>query len=134
MAVIKDIEIFRAGNWNGDDYTERDLDAMVDAFDVVGFKPPVKVGHAEKSGDPAFGWVAGIRRVGDRLIATLKDIPDQLFEMIRQRRYDSVSSEVYWNLNRNGVTYPRVLKAVALLGAEVPAVSDLAPLRDAIVV
>jgi hypothetical protein len=47
--------------------------------------------------------------------------------MIRQRRYNSVSSEAYWNLNRNGKVYPRMRKSAALLGAELPAVSDLAP-------
>jgi hypothetical protein len=131
MNSIANIEIFRAGTWNGDKYTVEDLDDMVANFDLVGYNVPVKLGHSDDPGEPAYGWVAGIRRVGDRLLATLTDIPSQIFDAIANRRFDAVSAEIIWNLKRNGQTFRRALAAIALLGSELPAVAGLKPLRDA---
>lgn len=127
---LDNVEIFRAGVWNGDRYTTKDLDDIVSAFEHTGFKPPLKLGHRENSGDPAYGWVANIRRSGDRIVASFTDLPEPIFEAIKQKRFNSVSSEIFFNLKRNGVVFRRALKAVALLGAEIPAVSGLKPLHD----
>lgn len=127
---LKGVEIFRVGTWNGDKYTRADLDDMVANFERVGFRPPVKLGHREASGAPANGWVRAIRRVGDALVADLMDLPKQIYEAVKTRRFDAVSSEVFWNLKRGGRTFKRALKAIALLGAETPAVSGLKPLRE----
>lgn len=129
---INDVEIFRTGKWNGDDYTEKDLDDIVAAFEKVGYKPPVKLGHKESSGAPAFGWVRSLRRKGDKLVADFMDLPQKIYEAIKARRFDSVSSEIFWNLKRGDQTFRRALKAVALLGSEIPAVADLKPLRDSL--
>ena len=129
---VKGIEIFRTGTWNGDVYTRKDLDEMVRNFKKVGFQVPIKLGHKESSGSPAFGWVEHIKRTGDKLIANFKDLPKKLWKALKDRRFDTVSSEVFWNLERDGKKFRRVLKAVALLGAETPAVSGLAPLRTAV--
>lgn len=127
-AALKGVELFRTGKWNGDQYSARDLDDMVISFDKQGFRVPVKLGHKESSGDRAYGWVENLRRSGDKLVGDLIDIPDKVYDVIKEKGYDAVSSEIFWNLKRNDQTHRRALKAVALLGAEVPAVSDLAPL------
>ena len=127
---LQGVEIFRAGEWNGDKYSRADLDEMVRNFDRVGYRPPVKLGHKAASGAPASGWVKSIRRVGDRLVADLMDLPKQIYEAIKGRRFDAVSAEIFWNLKRSGKTFKRALKAIALLGAETPAVSGLKPLRE----
>ena len=132
MADISDVEIFRTGIWKGDRYTVADLDDMVDAFPLVGFRPPIKLGHLEKSGSPAFGWIRSIKRVGDVLLADFMDLSPQLLKMIKARAFDTVSAEIFWDVTRDGVKFRRVLKAVALLGAETPAVSGLAPLRTVV--
>jgi hypothetical protein len=137
LRIINGVEIFRAGKWNGDDYSVADLDEMVNAFGAVGYQVPLKVGlnpgdlgHAE--GGPAFGYVDRIYRVGDVLCADFRDIPEWLFSRITQdHAYDHVSSEVYWNLHRDEKVFKRALKAVALLGAETPAVSGLKRIREA---
>ena len=123
------VTIFRAGKWNGDTYTERDLDEIVGAFNQVGFRPPLKLGHGDELDAPAYGWVDAVRRVGATLVADLVDLPKRVFEAIRDRRYDSLSAEIFWNVTRNGQKFKRALKAVALLGAQTPAV-DLPPLRE----
>ena len=132
LQKIENVEIFRVGVWNGDKYTRKDLDDMVEAFKGVGFRPPIKLGHAEKPGGPAFGWIENIHRIGDRLIANFMDVPSKLVDAIKSRAFDTVSAEIFWDLSRNGKKFRRVLKAVALLGAETPGVSNLAPLRTVV--
>lgn len=126
--TLTGVEIFRAGKWNQDQYTTDDLDEMVKAFDRVGFQPPVKLGHSTEPGAPAYGWVSKIWRKGEKLLADLAQIPTELYNMIKSGAYRHVSSEIFWQLKRDSQTFPRVLKAVALLGAEVPAVGGLKPL------
>jgi hypothetical protein len=131
--TLREREIFRTGTWNGRKFTRQDLDDIVSAASEVGFKPPLKLGHAEKSGDPAYGWVENIKRVGNRLIADFVDIPDELAAAIKERRFDNVSAEIFFNLRRGmedggAKLFRRALKAVAILGAETPAVSNLKPL------
>ncbi len=130
LMEINGVEIFRSGKWNGDKYDDRDLDDMVENFDKVGFQVPVKLGHREVSGGEAYGWVKALRRMGDKLVADLKDVPAEIHAKIKSRAFDAVSAEIFWDLARNGRKFKRVLKAVALLGSEIPAVSGLKPLRD----
>ena len=132
LHTIRGVEIFAAGEHNGDRYTEKDLDAMVEAFRELDFKPALKVGHAEKPGTPAYGYIDNLRRVGSKLVADFIDVPREIYEQIKRRGFDRVSAEIWWNLRRAGKVFKRVLKAVALLGAEVPAVAGLKPLREVV--
>lgn len=128
--TIKGVEIFAAGKHNGDDYSDKDLDSMVSAFQALDFRPAIKVGHTKDTpGAPAYGWVANLRREGSRLLADFTDMHDSVVDAVRKKSYDRVSSEIYFNLKRGGKTFARALKAVALLGAEVPAVAGLIPLH-----
>ena len=128
--AIKDVEIFATGNHNGDEYTEKDLDDMVVAFGGLDFRPAVKIGHTkDKPGAPSYGWVQNLKRVGNKLYADLTDMHDSVVDAIRSKAYDRVSSEIYFNLKRGDKQFRRALKAVALLGAEVPAVANLVPLH-----
>jgi len=133
-----DAEVFSVGTWNGDKYTAEDLDMMVDSFTKLGevIKPPVKLGHNEdqmkgimKDGLPALGWVKALKRVGDKLIASLTQVPEIVYKAIKAGRYKRVSSEIYWNLKHGGQTFKRVLAGVALLGADIPAVTNLKDLE-----
>jgi hypothetical protein len=127
---LRDAEVLRVGTWNGTPITEADLADMVAAFSRAGFTPPIKIGHGEESDAPAYGWVKNLRKAGDKLLADLVDMPQELHDRIKARRYDTISSEIYQNLKRNGETFRRALKAVAILGAQIPAVSGLKPLRE----
>jgi hypothetical protein len=130
---IQGVEVFAAGTWNGDTYTNADLDEMVRAQAEIGalLKPYLKLGHSKtqtllSSGDlPAAGWMTGLRRQGSKLVADWTDIPKKVYELLRLRAYKRVSSEVLWNVTANGKKYPYALKAVALLGGETPAVQTL---------
>ena len=131
---LKGVEIFRTGRWKGRKFTARDLDAMVATFGIgagkAGFRPPVKLGHFNDSGAPAFGWVGGLTRVGSRLVADLIDLPKQMFDAITDHRFDAVSAEIAFDMEVNDKILPVVLLGIALLGSDIPAVAGLKPLRD----
>lgn len=126
---LRNVEIFRVGTWNGEKFTDSDLNDIVAAFPKQGYRVPIKLGHKESSGDKAFGWVSSIRKQGDKLVADLADLPVKVYEAIKARAYDAVSSEIFSNLRRGDAVFKRALKAVALLGSEIPAVAGLKPLR-----
>jgi hypothetical protein len=132
--TIKDVEIFQVGTHNKDPYTLTDLEGMVRSASEVGFTPPVKIGHMrdddtaallKAEGMPAFGWIKNIRMKGEKLVGDLCEVPRRIAELIRNGAYKRLSAEIYWNFTQNGRTWPRVLKAVSLLGSEVPAVTSL---------
>lgn len=132
LKIIPRVEIFSTGTWNGDAYTEADLDAMIQAFeDNPNFRPPIKFGHTEEQklaqidGMPAIGWVGKIFREGSKLFAELVDIPSKVFDLLQTRAYRKVSSEIYWNIDINGKKYKRMLGGLALLGADLPGVQNL---------
>lgn len=130
LAEILGAEIMRVGTWNGNKFTSKDLEDIATAAPDVGYVPPLKVGHDESIGARAWGWVQNIRLAGEKLVADLMDIPESLAATIKERGYDQLSAEIYLDLDRDGKKFRRALKAVALLGAEVPAVSGLKPLRE----
>lgn len=127
--TIKAVEVFRSGTWNNEKYTNADIDEMIDAYGKAGYIPPVKLGHVDDPAAPAYGWVKNLRRDKDILLADFEDVPDDLVDLIRDGRYDAVSSEIFINMKRDGEKFPHALKAVAILGAHPPGVSSLKPLR-----
>jgi len=135
---IEGVEVFAVGEWNGDKYTEKDLDIMVKAFNETSksWRPPLKLGHdanqtiLQQDGLPAAGWISNLRRIGQKLVADLVDIPKKVFEVIKNKAYDTVSAEIHWNAEVDGNPYKRVLSAVALLGADLPAVTNLQRISD----
>jgi len=107
---IADVEIFEAGihtsaSGQTKRYTEEDLEHIAQNFqglkDVV--KPPVVLGHDEDQamlkaeGLPAAGWVDDVRRMGSKLVASFKNVPEAVRKAIENRRYTRVSAELYPN-------------------------------------
>src|SRR5262245_2895188 len=115
MRDLKAVEIFRTGRWNNDTYTTEDLEQMV-AASASWPTPPLKLSHHD--GGPAYGWCENLRVRDDRLLADFAALSDRIYEAIKAREYDALSSEILWDVERNGQKFPRVLRAVALLGAD----------------
>ncbi len=138
LKEIKDVEIFASGTWNGDTYTEDDLDQIVDTFNKTKdkLKPFLKIGHSEKQSllakdeMPKAGLISNVRRIGSKLLADFIDVPRKIYEVIKRRAFDKISSELFIDMPIDGVKHPFVLKAVALLGGETPAVHDLDSIID----
>lgn len=116
--------------------TGKDLDEMVQSFaelvPIGGFTPVLKLGHTEaqrfmgqSNGAPNLGIVSAIRRVGDKILADFVNVPDAVMDLIRLKRFRNVSVEIVPSMEFDGRTFANVLTAVALLGAELPAVKGL---------
>lgn len=131
---IQGVEIFSVGTWNGDEYTQDDLNGMVAAFNENKdtLPPYLKLGHdddqklLQKDGYPAAGWIERLYMRGDKLVADFCDIPKKIFQAISNKAYRKVSAEIYWKLKVKDKVYPKFLGAVSLLGADMPAVTNLA--------
>jgi len=129
--------IFRVGTWNGMKFTEKDLDDIVRNFDKLRdvHHVPLKFGHNEEQdmtdGQPAIGWINKVYRKGKDLFADFTHVPEVVMEAIDAKRYRTVSVEVMKNAKLNGEAIKSwFLDAVALLGADQPAVSGLSDLSD----
>jgi len=138
--TIEGVEIFATGKHRGSDVitiTENDLQEMVNSFNelttgVEGFRPVLKLGHDDvmsffgaRKGAPNLGFVEKLRIEGSKILADFTNVPDALFDLIKQRRFNSVSIEMFPKTEFNGKQFKNVLTAVALLGAELPAVKGL---------
>ncbi len=126
-------EIFAVGRWNGMDFSIEDLDDIVANFEKLSdtHKVPLKFGHDadHKDGQPAIGWVSRVFREGKKLYADFTDMPNKVFEAIKQKLYRTVSIELLFGVkDETKERFNHVLDAVALLGADQPAVSGLADL------
>lgn len=145
---LKDVEIFATGTWNASKggklvVTEADLDALVASFSTInqigGFKPVLKLGHTETvkwfgndKGAPSLGFVANVRRLGKKVVADFVNVAPLLFDLVQAGRYTQVSIEMFRKAKFAGQEFKNVLTAVAILGAEAPAVKGLRDLREAL--
>ena len=129
-----DIEVFSTGVWNEEEFTVEDLNKMAVNFKLLQgvHKPPLKLGHDDNQkfmdqtdGGPALGWVSNLKVSGEKLIATVSDVPDKVWELIKAGRYKRQSAEIYEDVTYKGNAIGPVLRAVALLGADIPAVTNL---------
>lgn len=129
----KDVEIFSTGVWNNIRITQDDLHEMVKSFEETkdGIRPFLKLGHdknqklLQKDGLPAAGWVESLRVKGDKLFADFNYIPKKIYDLLEQKAYRKVSSEVLFNVKIGDKVYKKMLGAVALLGADHPGVMNL---------
>lgn len=115
------IEIFRVGTHVDSEgrtrqWSEADLDAIVNKYDPSRHEAPVVVGHP-KDNSPAFGWVEGLKRVGKSLYAKFNQVLPEFEEAVKEGRYKKRSISLYPDLT---------LRHVGFLGGMPPAVKGLA--------
>ena len=103
--------------------TEADLDEMTAAH-ATQDPVPVVLGHPETD-DPAVGWIAALRRTGDRLQARLERLDPGFRADVLAGRYGPRSIAAEKRIT--GWT----LRHVGFLGAQNPAVDGLVPTRFA---
>ena len=135
MHKLVGAEIFKIGKHNGLEFNEADLDNIVEAFSAFKNEAriPLKFGHnneqAITDGQPALGWVERVWRDGQTLFADFVGLPTVVFNAVKNGLYRNVSIELLKGIERNGNSFPWVLDAVALLGADTPAVRGLKDLQ-----
>jgi len=119
--IAKEFTIFRTGTWNGETFTEADLDRMVDNFNED--EPPhIILGHssdyAGKTLIPSFGRVlGGLKRVGSDLVAMGTAFNDKMADWIKEGFFNQRSVEMSKDKSR--------ILAIGMLGATPPAVKGM---------
>jgi len=132
------VELFKAGFHNGKEYSEQDIDEIINNFSGLkkenpNFKLPIKIGHKMKDGAPAIGWFENLRKVSGKLVCDFVDVAEPVAKFINLNGLKNRSIEMYENfVNSAGEKVGKVLKAVALLGDTMPAVnlSDIQELNE----
>ena len=150
MSTVANVRVFSTGTWTDSagverDWTDADLDELVRAFNA-GYPGtvPLKAGHtpdtfnskiAEKLGVPvelitgdiggkgqvALGRMATLEKRGNLLFATFERVPEPIAALIEAGLFSTVSVEVE---NSDSGDFRSALTAVAMLGAEEPAVDE----------
>ena len=147
MFDISEMEIFRSGRHNGDDYSESDLEEIASNFESLKdeIRPKLKITHLGEEEDQES--LAGLASYGDvvsvyvkpgtdgkkRLYAKISRVPKEVYEWIRDGRFCERSIEIYpefrLGTKDDSPTYKNVLKAIALLGHQMPAVTGMEPVK-----
>ncbi len=141
MEEIEEMEIFRAGTHNGDEFVEENLEEIAANFAKLKseVRPKLKITHSEHqkslAGLASYGDVADVytKEVDGelRLFAKIKNVPKEVIAFIKEGRFPERSIEIYpefkLGTKDGSPVYKNVLKAVALLGQEMPAVTGMAP-------
>jgi hypothetical protein len=123
-----DFVIFKAGTWNGETFTEADLDNMVKSYNAD--EPPhIIAGHSSdykgKTLIPSFGRVlGGLKRVGKELIAQGAVFNDKMAEWIKEGFYNQRSVELTKDNKK--------ILAIGMLGATPPAVKGMSVMQEAL--
>ena len=129
------VEVFAVGIWNDIKVSLEMLHDMTANFNKLNsiLDVPLKFGHNKEQsitdGEPALGWVDRVWVEGETLFAHFTDIPEIVYEAIKAKRYKNVSIEALFDVTHKGQKYGTVLTAVALLGADQPAVNTLSDLQ-----
>lgn len=134
--ILKGVEIFAVGRWNGLSFTKKDLQDIATNYSALlnEVKIPLKLGHNKEQkitdGVPALGWVTNVYVEGDKLKADFENVPSIMMNAINENLYRSVSIELLKGATFNKKRYSWVLRAVAILGATPPAVNVLDDLKN----
>jgi hypothetical protein len=114
-------EIFRSGTHTDSmgrtmTWTNEDLDKIVANYNPEESEAPIVIGHP-KTNHPAWGWIAALKRVGDRLLALPKQVVPEFAEMVQKGMFKKRSISIDPEQHR--------LIHVGFLGAVPPAVKGL---------
>ncbi len=120
------IEIFKAGRQtdsagNTREWTEQDLDKVVEQYNSGSHDAPIVVGHPEHN-SPAFGWVESLKREGKLLYAKFKEVMPEFADLVKAGTYKKRSISLYPDLT---------LRHIGFLGGMPPAVKGLADIAFA---
>jgi len=120
-----EVEVFRAGDYGEKgNYSEADVALIADGYKADIHEAPVTVDHKQEG--PAYGWVKRLRSAGARLFAILGDLNAEFKETVKAGAYKKISVEIYKKFKETGKPY---LRAVTFLGAQIPEIKGLSPVK-----
>lgn len=117
------IELFRAGEYPQGTFTEKDIDDIVQTYDPSFHEAPAVVGHPRDTA-PAYGWVEKLKRVGDKLLGSFRQVAPEFAEAVKSGRYKKRSVRLGRNADGRWT-----LKHVGWLGAKAPEIKGLADVQ-----
>lgn len=142
--TVEDVEVLRVGTFTAarggrQTFTAEDLDEIVAAHEALvesGHFPTVYLGHNPPEGSelpepPSVGRIATLKRVGDRLVSRLTDVPVLVAKLMKAKAYGTRSIEgmrtsISGSFKIGDRTFRQVITGLALLGKSLPAVNGLA--------
>lgn len=126
-----ELTILRPGTFtdsNGEEvsFDVATLEEVADAYDTDLREAPIVLGHPTDD-QPAYGWVESLRVEGERLVASVRAVHDNVREWIKDEHYRYLSASLWHpESSETGTWY---LRHVGLLGAAPPAVAGLGPVE-----
>ena len=119
------MEVFKAGDYGPKGkYDAQLLDQAVRNYNPALHEAPLVIGHPEHD-KPAFGWVAGLRREGNTLLAKVHQVQPAFNDLVQSGAFKKRSVAFYQNLEGKGL----YLRHVGFLGAVPPEIKGLQDLR-----
>jgi len=121
------IEVFKTGTHTSGNgvtktYQDEDLDNMAKLYnDQKDHTAPLVLGHPATD-DPAYGWVKELKKAGDKLLAYVDEVSDDIVKAVKDGAYKKVSIALYPD---------GLLRHIGLLGATPPAVKGLGAVQFA---
>lgn len=107
-------------------FSEHDLQHMIDVYNPNLYRAPLVIGHPSEQA-PAYGYVKALSYANGKLLAEPVQVDPQFSEMVNSGKYLSLSASFYAphapGNPKPGTTY---LRHVGFLGAAPPAVKGLA--------
>ena len=91
------------------------IDKAVSTFNAARHEPPVVIGHPKENG-PAFGWVEGLKKQGNLLLAKFKQVEPSFADMVKRGLFKKRSAAFYPDGS---------LRHIGFLGAMPPAIKGL---------
>ena len=120
---MKFYEVFKSGTYPQGKFSKKDLEQIASNYDPKFCEAPITIDHVQSG--PAFGWVDNVKAEDDKLKVSFKDVPEEFEKEVNAGKYKKVSVELYKNLEGKG----HYLKAVSFLGAAIPQVKGLEPIK-----
>lgn len=132
------VELFAKGKWRGKPYTDRDIDDIVRNFKEHQSEGPnramrvaITKGHRKEDLDdpslPKHGTVTHVYREGGKLLYDADNVDPVLAQEIRDGKYEDISAEIYDEPPEGIPGKGKMLRRVAILGADVPKIKGLNP-------
>jgi len=124
-------EIFKTGTHTSSngitkEFTESDLDQIVNSYNPEEHEAPLTIGHP-KDNSPAHGWIKKIFREGEKLFAEVDNLTDKLKDALQNKLFKKRSIALYpdFKLRHVGfVPIPSVKGLADIPDAELFALSD----------
>lgn len=129
MQQVRDFQVFAAGQYEDKkegtiDFTEKELDDIVEEFNSEGYQGPIVLGHYtdyKNNRIPAFGWINGLKRIGTEIWTNGAEFADELVDAIKQGYYGNRSIGL---AKKNGAW---VFTHLGILGSAPPEVRGMKP-------